>query len=59
MKNYQKAIKVKKVCESRTNCAGCIYANNCANTEILFYTPASENIEEIAKAIKIEKWNVK
>jgi hypothetical protein len=56
---YQKAIKVKKECESRKVCGDCIYCYYCATTNILLYSPAFETIEVIAKAIEEEKWNVK
>ena len=29
MTNYQKAIKVRKVCETKEACNTCIYYNNC------------------------------
>ena len=59
MTNYQKAIKIKKECESRKVCGDCNYCFNCATTNILLYSPAFESIEVIAKAIKEEKWNIK
>ena len=59
MNNYQKAIKVRKICDSRTNCEGCIYADKCINTNNLLFTPSDETINDIAIAIKEEKWNVK
>ena len=59
MNIYQKVIKVKKECESRKVCGDCNYCYYCATTNILLYSPAFESIETIAKAIKIEKWNVK
>lgn len=59
MTNYQKAIKVRKICESRQTCIGCIYRSKCAKTCILLFTPADEDLKDIAKAIVKEKWNVK
>ena len=56
---YQKAIKVRKICESRESCVGCIYKSKCAKTGILLFTPAVEHLKDVAKAIKDEKWNVK
>ena len=35
---YQKAIKVRKVCESRITCEGCIYADKCKNMRYLLFT---------------------
>ena len=31
MTNYQKAIKVRKVCETKSKCEDCEYNNNCEN----------------------------
>ena len=62
MNIYQKAIKVRKECESRTNCDDCKYYEDCKNSNffiIYFYTPADESIEKISKVIKEEKWSVK
>ena len=56
---YQKAIKVRKICQSKITCEGCIYFNNCKNSIKIFYSPADESIKTISKAIKDEKWNVK
>lgn len=59
---YQKAIKVRKVCESRQICkdkSTCPYIKQCSNSIMFYYTPACSNIETIAKTIKNEKWNVK
>ena len=56
---YQKAIKVRKICESRKICTGCIYNSKCAKSYILHHTPVDECIKYLAKAIKEEKWNVK
>ena len=62
MTNYQKAIKVKKVCENKIFCDGmddCPYLDKCRNSTVLLYSPSDENIETVAKAIKKEKWNIK
>ena len=56
---YQKAIKVRKVCESRITCKGCIYADKCINTQYLLFTPLDEDIKDNAEAIQKEKWKVK
>ena len=56
---YQKAIKLRKICESRKTCSGCIYNSKCADSYILPYSPVDEGIKNVAKAIVIEKWNVK
>ena len=59
MTNYQKAIKVRKVCESRVTCEGCIYSDKCKHTNIFFFSPVDEDIETVAEAIQTEKWKVK
>ena len=59
MKNYLKAIKVRKVCKSRISCEGCIYCVNCRKSKKLLYAPLNVNIKNLAKVIKEEKWKVK
>lgn len=59
MNIYQKAIKLRKECESKENCNDCNYFINCKNSNIIYYIPSDESIEKLSKAIKIEKWNVK
>ena len=59
MTNYQKAIKLRKVCDNMKTCKDCIYVDNCENTRYLLSPPSDKNIKDIAKAIKEEKWNVK
>ena len=56
---YQKAIKVRKVCETQSTCENCPYKEHCLKSTILFFEPNAEDLKEIAKAIVIEKWNVK
>ena len=56
---YQKAIKVRKICETQTNCEKCIYYNNCRKYFYLRFTPLDVNIKDLAKVIKEEKWKVK
>ena len=56
---YQKAIKVRKICDTRVTCKDCIYADNCLNTHYFLSPPSYTNIKDIAKAIQEEKWNVK
>ena len=56
---YQKAIKVKKYCEKRIGCDGCIYRDKCRKSEIILLAPMDENLINIAKAIQTEKWKVK
>ena len=56
---YQKAIKVRKECEVQSVCDNCLYKKHCLVSDILFFEPSKENLEDIAKAIKEEKWNVK
>ena len=56
---YQKAIKVRKVCESKKNCIGCDYYYKCTYSQNILFSPVDEDINDIAKAIKEEKWKVK
>ena len=61
MTNYQKAIKVRKVCENIAICKGnnkCPYFDKCKISE-LEKSPCFEIIETLAEVIKKEKWNVK
>ena len=59
MTKYQKAIKVRKTCDSRSTCKGCVYADNCFNTHYFIFPPSDKNIKDIAEAIQEEKWKVK
>ena len=59
MTNYQKAIKVRKDCETRGTCKNCPYRKHCLKSNILFFDPILTDLKEIAKAIVIEKWIVK
>ena len=56
---YQKAIKVRKVCESKSKCEDCKYFVNCKKWFYLRFTPLDVNIKDLAKTIKEEKWKVK
>ena len=56
---YQKAIKVRKVCENKKTCIGCIYYYKCTYSDNIYFSPVDESITSIAKAIKEEKWKVK
>ena len=61
MNNYRKAIKVRKVCKTRKNCTGeynCPYYDKCYKSNILIFSPGSYDIKRIARAIKVENWNV-
>ena len=59
MTTYQKAIKVRKECETQKVCGNCPYKDHCLKSNILFFEPSMEDLKEIAKVIVIEKWNVK
>ena len=59
MTNYQKAIKVRKECETQKVCANCPYKEHCLKSNILFFEPSMEDLKVITKAIKEEKWIVK
>ena len=56
---YQKAIKVKKICESRELCKGCPYFNQCTIKKLERFIPEKLKIEALAEAIQKEKWKVK
>ena len=56
---YQKAIKLRKYCENRITCDGCIYRDNCRKSKKLLFAPIDENLNDISQAIKEEKWKVK
>ena len=61
MTNYQKAIKLRKVCENIAICKGdniCQYFDKCKVSE-LEKSPCFERIETLAVIIKKEKWNIK
>ena len=61
MTNYQKAIKVRKVCENIPICKGnnkCPYFEKCKVSELI-NSPCFESIEILADVIIKEKWNVK
>lgn len=58
---YQKAIKVRKVCENITKCKGnnkCPYFEKCKVSELI-NSPCFESIEILAETIIKEKWYVK
>ena len=61
MNIYQKAIKVRKICENRGLCKNencCPYFQDCCSSEILRTTVDLFDLTTIAKAIKKEKWNI-
>ena len=59
MTNYQKAIKVRKVCETQSECKNCKYYNNCKKYFYLRFTPIDVTIKDLSVEIKEEKWNLK
>ena len=61
MTNYQKGIKVKKICENTSICNGvtkCPYYEKCKISELI-KSPCFEKIETVTKVIIKEKWKVK
>ena len=56
---YQKAIKVRKVCETQSKCENCKFYNNCKKWFYLRFTPLDVSIKGLSELIKEEKWNVK
>ena len=59
MTNYQKAIKVRKVCETQSICERCKYYDYCKNHFYIRFTPLDVKIEHLSQVIDEEKWNVK
>ena len=62
MTNYQKAIKVRKVCETQPYCNingyNCPYKDYCLNSNIVFINPTFQDLKVIAKAIREENWKI-
>ena len=56
---YQKAVKVRKECESHFLCTDCLYKEQCLNSNIVLIEPRLAELKDIVKAIVLEKWNVK
>ena len=56
---YQKAIIVRKECETQRICENCKFYNNCKKWFYLRFTPLDVSIKELSELIKEEKWNVK
>ena len=52
---YQKAIKVRKVCETQSVCENCKYYNNCKKWFYLRFTPLDVTINDLSEVIKKEK----
>lgn len=59
MTNYQKAIKVRKVCETQIKCECCKYFENCKKHFYLRFTPLDVKIEHLSQVIDEEKWTIK
>ena len=59
MTKYQKAIKVRKVCETQSTCEKCKYYDYCKNHFYIRFTPLDVKIEHLSEVIDEEKWNVK
>ena len=56
---YQKAIKVRKVCETQSVCENCQYYIKCKKWFHLRFTPLDVTINDLSEVIKKEKWIVK
>ena len=56
---YQKAIKVRKICENNESCYVCDYRLSCFSSNIIKDTPLDVTIKDLSKVIKEEKWNDK
>ena len=59
MTNFEKAIKVWEECDTQILCTECPYNEHCLNSNIVLFEPRFTDLEEIEKAIVIEKWNIK
>lgn len=58
MTKYQKAIKVRKICEKQYLCENCIYYNNCKKWFNFWFTPFDISIERMSQLIVEEKWKI-
>ena len=56
---YQKAIKVRKACETQSVCERCKYYDYCKNHFYIRFTTLDVKIKDLAEVIKEEKWNIK
>ena len=56
---YQKAIKVRKVCETQSTCENCKYYNKCKKCFYFRFTPLDVTIKDLSEVIKEEKWIIK
>ena len=59
MTKYQKAIKVRKICETQSVCERCKYYDYCKNHFYLRFTPLDVKIEHLSQVIDEEKWKIK
>ena len=59
MTNFEKAIKVWEDCDTQNSCMDCPYKEHCLNSNIVLFDLRFTDLEEIEKAIVIEKWDVK
>ena len=59
MTKYQKAIKVRKICETQSVCERCKYSDYRKNHSYIRFTPLDVKIEHLSEVIDEEKWNVK
>ena len=59
MNIYQKAIKLRKLCEITKMCKDCKYLEKCNKSNILSFEPAWANIKYITEVIVKEKWDIK
>lgn len=55
---YQKAIRIRKTCESKDTCMTCKYHEKCIKSRLIFM-PRDESLKELAFIIEKEEWNVK
>ena len=59
MTSYEKALKVRKVCETQSVCENCQYYIKCKKCFYLRFSPLYVTIKDLTEIIKKEKWIVK
>ena len=56
---FQKAVKIRKICEINDGCTKCPYADKCIDSDIVFFAPVHVSLKDIAEAILVEEWDVR
>ena len=55
---YQKAIKLRKYCETQSTCKKCKYYDKCKKWFYSHFTPLDVTIKDLSEVIKNEKWDI-